>query len=112
MSRHAARSANPDAHLRYSGRVDGHKGTRCWYADFGHVSPRAAAQSRPPRLQSHSTGVPGRTVGSIPATGATAYAPLPHEIVSETERFWAAILRVALTPQERIENTFDDVGWK
>jgi len=108
LSRREVRSANPASHLSYSGRVGGHKGARCWYADerrnsrvrsaytdapesqgkhgISDVSrddagqpltgalPRAVAQSRPPRFRSPSARLPGRTVGSIPATGATAYA--------------------------------------
>jgi len=78
LSRHEVRISNPNSHISYSGRVDGHKGSRCWYADVG-FSPRADAQSRPPRHHSPSARLPGRTVGSIPTTGATAYAP--HEVV-------------------------------
>jgi len=45
-------------------------GQKCWR--LGHKRyPRAAAQSRQPRPQSPSTGLPGRTAGLIPATGAT-----------------------------------------
>jgi hypothetical protein len=75
LSQRAARSANPDSHLSYSGRVEGHKGAHCWYAGDARAArsnPRAAAQSRPPRRL--PSGSPGRTVGSIPATGATSYA--------------------------------------
>ena len=56
-------------------------GQKCWR--LGHKRyPRAAAQSRPPR-QSPPTGLPGRTVGSIPATGAI---PLPRFFADQVPR--------------------------
>jgi len=61
-------------------------GQKCWR--LGHKRyPRAAAQSRPPRLQSPQTGLPGRTAGLIPATGAIAYAEPENIEVAPTAAF-------------------------
>ena len=73
-------------------------GKKCWrlglriaapprFATVGHKRyPRAAAQSRPPR-QSPPTGLPGRTAGLIPATGAIAYAEPENIEVALTAAF-------------------------
>jgi hypothetical protein len=42
LTSHEARVANPSAHLSYSGRVKGHKGAHCWYADKSSRDGRVA----------------------------------------------------------------------
>ena len=55
-------------------------GRKCWHVGHNRY-PRAAEQSRPPRRS--PSGLPGRTVGSIPATGAI---PLPRFFADQVPR--------------------------
>lgn len=91
LSQSAARRANPSVHLSY-GRVDGHKGARCWYADSASLGLTATSQrgrSRVPGTQAQLAGRPTLDLTKQEKVLSTPEVILPPSI----ERWIASVLK-------------------